>query len=255
MNKKINHIIREVPPEQSNFSFYFDNDGLTEAGGDYCYTLFIVAQSRNLSGFNEKEYQNIQGEIENLLGMYEDIINKSVYAQYSSVGAMLVDLGLVTSIHNTSRIKNIKEWLKACNDKPNSPWRNYEKQAEAFPEETTAEYLTFRTGKQWRTDSATGYFQGDYVKMVYCPEHYGNGVKHYGEIWLGAGKEFYTIDLDENGEEADTCGGYIIADSQAWKDEDCKRIVCDWAGIPEDETQLEMIDSQRTVTKYTYRNA
>ena len=255
MNKKIKHIIRELSPEQSDFSLYFDDDGLTEAGGDYCYNLFIVAQSRNSCGFNEKEYQNIQGEIENLLEMYEDIINKSVYAQYSSIGAMLVDLGLVTNIHNTSRIKEIKEWLRACNEKPNSPWSNYETQADAFPEETAAEYLTFKTGKQWSTDSATGYSQGDFVKMVYCSEHYGEGVKHYGEIWLGAGKEFYTIDLDENGEEADTCGGYIIADSQARNDEDYKKLVCDWACIPEDETQLEMIDSQSTFTKYTYRNA
>jgi hypothetical protein len=255
MNKKIKHIIREVPPEQSDFSLYFDDDALTDAGGDYCYTLFIVAQSRNSCGFNEKEYQNIQGEIENLLEMYEDIINKSDYAQYSSVGAMLVDLGLVNNIHDTRRIKEIKDWLKACNEKPNSPWGNYETQAEAFPEETTAEYLTFKTGKQWRTDDATGYCQGDYVQMVYCSEHYGDSVKHYGEIWLGAGKEFYTIDLDENGEEINTCYGYIIADSQAWKDEDYKKLVCDWAGIPEDETLLEMIDSQRMVTEYTYRNA
>lgn len=255
MNKKINHIIREVPPEESDFSLYFDDGRLTAAGGDYCYTLFIVAQSRNSCGFNEKEYHNIQGEIENLLGMYEDIANKSEYAQYSSVGAMLVDWGLVTSIHNTRRIKNIKEWLKACYDKPTSPWRNYETRAEAFPEETAAEYLTFKTGKQWRTDSATGYSQGDYVQMVYCSEYYEKGVKHYGEIWLGAGKEFYTIELDENGEEIDTCGGYIIADSQAWKDEDYKRLVCEWAGVPEDETRIEMIDSYRTFSKYIYRNA
>lgn len=255
MNKKINHIIREVPPEQSDFSDYFGDGRLTAAAGDYCYTLFIVAQSRNSCGLNEKEYQSVQGEIENLLGMYEDIINKSVYAQYSSIGAMLVDSGLVNNIHNTCRIKKITEWLKACNDKPNSPWRNYETQADAFPEETAAEYLTFKTGKQWRTDSATGYAQGDYVQMVYCSEHYEKGVEHYGEIWLGAGREFYTIELDEKGEETDTCYGYIIADCQARTDEEYKRLVCEWAGIPEDETLLEMIDSQRTFTKYTYRNA
>ena len=251
MEKKINYIIREVPPEQTEFNFYFDDDGLTEAGGDYCYNLFIVAQSRRSSGFNEKEYQNIQNEIENLLEMYVDIVNKSNYAQYSSIGAMLFDLGLVSSIHNTRRIKEITEWLKAC-----LSWGNTSQTrtlAEYEPEETTAEYLTFKTGKQWDTDEACGYCQGDYVKMVYCPEHYTSGVKNYGEIWLGAGKEFYTIDLDENGEEADTCGGYIIADCQARNDEDYKRLVCEWACIPEDETHLEMIEDSRTYTTYTYR--
>jgi hypothetical protein len=69
MEKKIRYIIREVPPEHTEFSFYFDDDGLTAAGGDYCYNLFIVAQSRRSSGFNEEEYQNIQNEIENLLEM------------------------------------------------------------------------------------------------------------------------------------------------------------------------------------------
>jgi hypothetical protein len=255
MKKKINYIIREVPPEQTEFSFYFDDDGLTAAGGDYCYNLFIVAQSRNSSGFNEKEYQSLQTEIENLLEMYVDIVNKSDYAHYSSVGAMLFDLGLVSSIHNTRRIKEITEWLKACNVKPNSPWRNYATQAEAFPEETTAEYLTFKTGKEWTTDEAYGYCQGDYVKMVYCLEHYTSGVKHYGEIWLGAGKEFSITFLDETGEEDYTVFGYIVADSQARTDEDYKKLVCEWEGIPEDETQLEMIDGSRTYTKYSYRTA
>ena len=255
MKKQINYIIRQVSPEHADFSYYFDDDGLTGAGGDYCYNLFIVAQSRNVGGFNEEEYQSLQTEIEELFENYDDIINKYEYAQYSSVGAMLLDLGLIDNIHNTKRIKEIKDWLKACQEKPNPPYRNYRIMAEAFPEETTAEYLTLRTGKQWSTDSARGYSQGDYVKIVYCEEleHYKDGVQHYGEIWLGAGREFYVIDLDENGEEIDTCGGYIVADSQAWKDEDYKKLVCEWAGIPENETRLEMIDSYKTVMQYTYR--
>jgi hypothetical protein len=236
MSKKINYIVREVPPEHTDFSYYFDDDGLTEKGGDYCYNLFIVAQSRWSSGFNEEEYKKLQREIENLFEMYEDIVN---------------NIGLVNSIHNTRRIKEITEWLKAC-----LSWGNTSQTrtlAEYEPEETTAEYLTFKTGKQWEVDDAHGYCQGDYVKMVYCPEHYIGGVKHYGEIWLGAGKEFCTIYLDENGEETDTCYGYIIADCQARNDEDYKRLVCEWACIPEDETRLEMIDSYRTVTQYIYR--
>lgn len=242
MDKKINYIIREVPPEHTEFSYYFDDDGITAAGGEYCYNLFIVAQSRNSSGFNEKEYQSLQTEIENLLEMYTDIVNKSNYAQYSSVGAMLTDYKLINNIHNTKRIAAYTDFFKTCEKELNAPYSgrtNYE----AHEEEMTAEYLTLKTGKQWATDSATGYCQDDYVKMVYCPEHYKNGVKHYGEIWLGAGKEFYTIDIDENGEETETCYGYIVADCQVLHDEDYKRLVCEWACIPEDETRLEMIDS------------
>lgn len=255
MNKKINYIVRELPPESTDFSFYFDDDGLTEAGGDYCCNLFIVSSSRNTGGFNSEEYQKVQKEIENLLEMYNDITDNSNYAQYSSIGEMLYDYGLINNIHNTSRIKEFKDFFEKCEGKPSSPYSNYYNNFEAHSTEMTAEYLTLKTGKKWDTDSATGYCQGDYVEMVYCPEHYKDGVKHYGEIWLGAGKEFYTIDLDENGEEADTCYGYIIADSQAWHDEDYKRLVCEWAGIPENETKLEMIDGSKTYTQYSYRTA
>lgn len=246
-------VIKEVPPEQSDFSSYFDDDGLTQAGGDYCYNLFIVAQSINSKGFNEKEYQKIQIEIENLLEMYVDIVNKSNYAQYPSIGAMLVDYRLVNNIHQTNRIKAFTDLFADCCEKPVSPYANYHDNFTAHNEEKTAEYLTLKTGKQWDVDSAYGYCQGDCVKMVYCKEHYEDGVKHYGEIWLGAGKEFYTAEIDKNDEEIDSCYGYIIADCQARKDEDYKKLVCEWAGFEESDTQLEMIDSQKTYTKYTYR--
>ena len=42
--KKINYIIREIEPEATDFTSYFDDDELTEKSGDYCNNLFIVAQ-------------------------------------------------------------------------------------------------------------------------------------------------------------------------------------------------------------------
>lgn len=254
MEKKTNYIIREVPPEQTDFSLYFEDDGLTSAGGDYCYNLFIVAQSRNSGGFNEKEYQNIQNEIENLLEMYSDIVGKSNYAQYPSIGAMLKDYKLIDNIHNTKRIKAFTSFFADCNTILGAPYTGREK-FEAHNTDMTAEYLTLKTGKEWDTVSAYGYCQGDQVVVVYCKEHYTDGAKQYGEVWLGAAKEFYTIDIDENGEETDTCGGYIIADCQARTDEGYKKLVCEWADIPEEETQLEMVDGSRTYTKYNYRTA
>ena len=238
------YIIKEVPAEQADFSIYFDDDGLTEAGGDYCYNLFIVAQSRDRKGFNEKEYQSVLSEIEEIIEHYDDILSESEYANYPSVEKLLKDYGLeMTSL-------NFFDW---CREKPSSPYGNYFNNLEAFPEEGVAKYLTIKTGKEWGTDSAHRYCQGDYVKMVYCKEHYAEGVKHYGEIWLGAGKEFSITSLDENGEEEDTTYGYIVADCQAWKDEDCKKLVCEWEGIPEDETELQMVDGYTVSTHYSYR--
>ena len=252
MTSNVKYIIREVPEEDADFSFYFDDDGLTEAGGDYCYNLFIVAQSRDSRGFNEDEYKNLQNEIENLIENYSDIVNKSSYAQYQSIGAMLIDNGLIDNIHNTSRIKAFAKFLTDCEKICGVPYSGRSK-FDAHNEEMTAEYLTLKTGKQWTTDSASGYRQGDYVKIIYCAEHYKGGAKQYGEVWLGAAKEFYTIELDENGEDGDTCYGYIVADCQACRDEDYKILVCEWAGIPENETRLEMVDGQKTYVKYSYR--
>jgi len=254
--KNIRNLIREVEPCCEDFSLYFDDAGLTEAGGDYNYNLFIVPQSRNRKGFNEGEYKNIRNEIENLLELYVDIESKSnYYAQYPSAGSMFLDYELIDNIHNTKRIKDFTKFFAECCENPKSPYVNYHDNFTAHNEEMTAKYLTLKTGKEWDVDDAYGYSQGDYVKMVYCKEHYKNGTKYYGEIWLGAGKEFCVIDLNESGEEGSAHYGYIVADCQACRDEDYKKLICEWACIKEEETQLEMIDGSCTYTKYSYRTA
>lgn len=248
MNKNIKHIIREVSPEQSDFSYYFEDEGLTEASGDYCNTLFIVSQSRNSRGFNEDEYKTLLSELDDLHDMYSDIVEESGYSLYQSADEMLLDYGLIDRLEDTKRIKELTDFLNRCYNSQ-MIYVHYSR------EDEVAEYLTLKTGKQWATDSAPGYCQGDYVKMIYCSDNYKDGVKNYGEIWLGAGKEFGVIEIDEDGEDGDSCWGYIVADCQAWKDEEYKKLVCEWAGINEDETELQMIDSSRTYTKYYYRTA
>lgn len=153
--------------------------------------------------------------------------------------------------YNSRKCHALKEWAKA---------------ADVAEPETVAAFLTITTGKKWDVSSAHGYCQGDYVEIVYCPEFYPDGVIKYGEVWLGCAKEFCVIDVEdyqepeeEGGEptytEADSCYGYIVADCEAWRDEDYKRIVCEWAGINEEETRLEMIDGSKTRTVYSYRVA
>ena len=118
-----------------------------------------------------------------------------------------------------------------------------------------AEYLTIKTGRKWGTDSARGYCQGDYVDILYCVDAYKNGVKQYGEVWLGAATEFCVVDLDADGNETDSFYGYIVANCQSWKDEDYNNLVWEWVGIEPDETAIEMIDGYKTVTQYRYRTA
>jgi hypothetical protein len=236
-NKK--YIIREVEPESCDFSFYFDNDGLTSAAGDYCYNLFIISYDGwgRCSGFNMDEYKKVVDEAENLIDAF-DRVGGGPYDFISFKEAMQY-VGCIP--YSPRMCHALKEW-----------WKHEPNVREA---ESIADYLTIKTGKQWAVSSARGYCQGDYVELVYCKDFYADGVEKYGEVWLGAAKEFCVIDLDENGEEADSCYGYIVANCEAWQDEEYKKIVCEWACIPEAETQLEMIDGSHTYTKYDYRIA
>jgi len=231
------HIIREVPPESCDASYYFDNDGLTEAGGDYCNNLFIVADSRRSSGFNMEEYNRIQKQADEIIDGFHDVSDKWTNG-YNSYDTYKECMEYNDIVYTSRKCHLLKEWVN---------------NADTGKTEDIAEFLTIKTGKKWKTDSAYGYSQGDYVEMVYCPEHYKDGVKAYGEIWLGAYKEFCVVDLDEKGEEIDTVYGFCVADCQVKDDVDYKEIICRWYGMKEDETKLEMIESQKQYTKYEYK--
>lgn len=234
----IKHVIREVSPEATDFSFYFDDDGIKEAGGDFCYSLFIVQRERygRLYGFQIDEYREI---VKRLDWIEEEFTaHQEGTGAYKSYKEIMEDYGL----HYTPNACHaLKELIFSGDFDSSDP-------------ETVAAYLTIKTGKPWDVASARGYSQGDYCEIVYCKEFHSRP-EAYGEIWLGAGKEFCVIDLDDNGNEIDSCYGYIVADCEARKDEEYKRLVCEWAGIDEAETRLEMIDDWHTYTKYEYRTA
>lgn len=233
--KNIKHIIREVPPEACEFSFYFDDDGLTEAGGDFCINLFIIGDDRRVGSFNREAYEKIQEQAEDVLDGFGNVIGRRsdyAYWTYASYKEVMETFGIT---YNSRRCHALKEWAK---------------DADTSDPESIAAFLTIITGTEWEATSVRGYSQGDYVDIVYCAEHYKNGVRHYGEVWLGCAREFCVVDLNENGAECDSCYGYIVADSEARDDEDYKRIVCEWAGIDESETALEMFDGYQQIAQY-----
>ena len=236
------NIIREIPGEQAELSYYFDGDCFNENSGDYGYTLFIVAHDRrDMYGLNIDEYKRVKETAESILEGFSDVDDGETYwdGEKMTYKQVMKDNGLA---YNSTFCHKLREWSKKVDD--------YNADTDAI-----AEYLTITTGKTWATSSASGYCQGDYCEIVYCKEYYPENVRKYGEIFLGAAKEFCVIDLDENGEESDCVGGYIVADCEAWKDEEYKRLVCEWAGIKPEETRLEMIDGYHTYTKYEYRTA
>lgn len=238
----IKHIIREVPAEYADFSYYFDCDCFSEKAGGFEYTLFILYNDGwgRISGINADVFNNLQIRASNMIddfgcaenGLIDYKGNKITYKR------IMQDYGIN---YNSAKCAKLKKWAK---------------QDGADDVDGMANYLSIVTNHKWETTSASGYSQGDYVDIIYCVDVYKpEDAEAAGEIWLGAAKEFGVIDVDEDGKETDSCYGYIVADCQAWRDEEYKRIVCEWAGIKPEETQIEMVDGCKTVTQYSYRTA
>lgn len=239
MNKakpKIKYIVREVPPESCDFEFYFEDDGLTEKGGDWNYNLFIICNDGygRIWGFNTETYKGVMRDADNLIDAFNNVGGRYGYNSFKEA---MDSIGVP---YNSRKCHALKEWWKSG--------------ADASKTEDIATYLTITTGKEWNVGVACGYCQRDYAEIVYCTEHYTEqAIRNYGDVFFGCAKEFCVIDLDENGEETDSCYGFIVADSEAWRDEDYKRLVADWACIDVSETRLEMIDGYKTRCEYSYR--
>mgnify|MGYP007133719683 CR=1 FL=1 len=235
----IKNIIREIPAENTDFSWYFDGDCYKGTGESFIYNLFILDIDRwnRISGYNTKEYESIIKCAEYVIDGFSGVDDGEVdYDGRKITYKRIMEENNIA--YNSTKCSRLKAWAK---------------DADTTDVETIAEFLTITRGEKWNVTSARGCSQGDYVEILYCEN--GNSEEAAiaaGEIWLGAGKEFSVIDVDENGEETDCCSGYIVADSQAWKDADYKRIVCEWACIKEEETRLEMIDDYSSLGVYEY---
>lgn len=228
MNKK--YIVREC--EQPEIDFYFDCDGWDDIyifhPGRYGYTEY---------GVNSKEYEDVKNDVYNLFDAFDDVGNKLYYDTFKEA---MESVGIV---YNSTKCHSLKNLWKVWNE------TGYE-----IDEETVASYLSVVSGDKWETACSTGYCQDDYCYIIYNTKRYTEkDVEIYGDMFNGCCKEFCVIELDEDENETDSCYGYYVANCQAWNDEEYKKIVCEWAGIDEEETTLEMIDDWKTQTVYTYR--
>lgn len=233
--KNIKNIIREVSPEAMDAQYYFDDSYINGDCGEECMIYIVYSDWGRISGFNTEKYQNWINVAENIADGFSEIGGR--YATYSSYKECMTDYGLP---YSPKKCHDLKEWCKA----------------DSYNYDSMAAFLTIATGKEWSVKEVRGYCQGDFVAVIYCKDyHTEKSARIYGEVYLGCCKEFCVIDLDENGEEEDAVYGYIVADCEAWNDEDYKKIVCDWACIDPEETQLEMISGYHTITTCDYRIA
>lgn len=235
------HIIREVPAEYSELSFYFDGDTFNQNVGDYCYNLFIVQRNRHgLNGINTEEYERLTAKADAILDGFSDVEDGAEHWDGSKLTYQEVMQDENIPYSDATRDALIA-WCYS---------------GDSTDVDSMADLLTILTGHKWEVTSAAGYCQGDYAQILYCPGFNSRDVaKQAGEIFLGAAKEFCVIDLDQDGNEIDSCYGFIVADSQARSDEDYKILVADWNCLKLEDTRLEMIDGYHTYTKYDYRIA
>ena len=233
----IKNIIREVAPECVDVSILFDDDGLKPEGGDFNYSLFILSYDRyRYYGFNYELYKDITNKIDNFIDDFT--VNRDRFETRKEVMTEYEIKYNPRLCHELTVFCENTQYITSPSD--------------------VARFLTITTGKTWKTTTVNGYCQGDTVTVLYCTACYTDkSARTYGEYYLGCCKEFEVIDVDQDGNETDCCGGYFVADNQIdnWRESDneYKRLVCDQAGIDADETRLELIDGSHTYTSYSYK--
>ena len=228
-NRKI--IAREVAPENTDFSFYFDGDSFCSSAGDRCYAVYIPGDRRN-RGFNGEEYGEIQRDIDSILEYY----NEGENTMKQAVEDTLYEDEAKSITRNTKKLHALKEWAK---------------DADSGKTETVAEYLTIITGKQWETKSFRGYSQGDYCEAVYCKDVYSEeSITEIGKMWLGCGSEFGIGEVDKNGDE-DLCWGFFVIDHIRWQEgEELRGALAEMYGCDPGEMQVYLYDGETRTAKY-----
>ena len=229
------YIVREVEPECTDFSLYFEDEYITGVT-NWNANLFIIGLDRYIADFNGEEFNRVKEQAENIINEFSYIGGR--YATYDSYKDCMEDFGIK---YTPKKCHDLKEWAKDADERET---------------EDIARFLSITTGEEWEVLSVYGYNQGDYAEVVFCPKYHSkDAAKSYGEVWVGCATEFCVVSLDEDGEEEDACYGFIVADHEAYDDEDYKRLVCGWYGIDPDDASLETINGCNTYMEYTYRIA
>lgn len=242
---KQKYIITQIPPESADLTYYFDGDTFTPDAGGIQYALFILFKDRFRVDIypeqNRRTWEEITQKTDDIMCGIEDAANRETdwNGDRITVKSVMIENGLK---YSPTAAHRLKEW-SSRNKYSDDP-------------RTVAEYLTLTTGHKWSTASASGYCQGDYAEIVYCADVYSRqDARAAGEIALGAANEYSITFPAEDGSEPETVYGYIVADCQAWRPEDVKRLVCEWEGIDPAEAVLMTIEDSYTRTEYKYTEA
>ena len=214
-------IAKEVNPAHVDFSFYFEDEGLTNKSGENC--AVYIPGDRWHDGFNTEEYKQIIAQAESIIDGFEDV--KSGYrGYYDSYKAVMLDYGIP---YTSRKCHLLKEWAEYAN---------------LYDTRDVAEFLTITTGEEWAVKAFRGYSQGDYCEVVYCVNHYTpEHINEIGKFWLGCGTEFCI----------DDCYGYYVPDTIRWQEgETLRKYLADLYGCKPEELEIYLYDGEHVVTDY-----
>ena len=236
--ERAKYIIRQVPAENAELSWYFEGDCFKGEGEYYGQTLFILQRDRwNYYGVNVEEWNNVRENASHIIGGFGCVDCGEAHWDGSrfTYKEAIIDAGYKYSPAFTHKLK---EWFNSNpdTDKP----------------EDIAEFLTITTGKKWSVTSSRGYCQGDYCEIVFCEDVYTEKqAQEAGDIYLGAASEYCLITLDENGQEIDSCFGFIVSD---WRTNysNLKETLCELTDTNPDEVVVQIVKDRHYRTEYEY---
>jgi len=218
--KKI--VAKEVNPAYVDFSFYFEDEGLTNKGGENCAVYIVPADRRRYFGFNMDKYREIEQTADSLIETFREVSPKNEY--YPTYKEAMLSHNIEYTSH---KCHLLKEWAKYAN-----PYNTSD----------IAEFLTIVTGEEWDVRAFRGYSQGDYCEVVYCKAHHSEErITEIGELWLGCGTEFCI----------EGCYGYFVPESIRWREgETLRKYLADSYGCEPDELEIYLYEGEHIVTDY-----
>jgi len=231
------YIMQELDPELTDFSAYFDDDGMKSEGGECCAVYINDGRVYSSGGFNMDEFRHFYDELSDIIEAVGDM--ELGFDEYESVNKIFESYAVEIP---TDKYSALEELVYTCIE------YNFN-----ITNEEVADYLTIKTGKKWSVEGFTGYSQGDYCEVVYCEDRYSSeSINEIGHMWLGCGSEFRRIDCDENGNPTDEdCYGYFAPDYIVWtKDHRLVKYLADQIGCEPNELEVQLFDGYIKTPKY-----
>lgn len=219
----------ERPSEATDFSLYFDDDGMKSVGGENC-AVYIFNESNDVR-YNQEELLAIYNKANSLADYLDILLHTDTPSDfpYETIKDCMEDFDLP---YSQEKEKELCAWVEE---------KSFGKINET---DILAEYLSITTSKPWETLSFTGYSQGDYCTVLYCSEVYSKeSITEIGKLWLGSGFEY----------EIDGEIGYYVTDDIQWGDrEKLRKTLADYYGC--EARNLVIREYVNTVQQYLYKN-